>query len=92
MGLSIRLKRLGSNQRPFYRVVVSDSQCPPKGQALEGIGSFNPLAKDKPLRIDTARVAELRRQRRDGVVDGGAAPQAGGRAPEGLNGAVPARR
>ena len=62
MGLSIRLKRLGSNQRPFYRVVVSDSQCPPKGQALEGIGSFAPLAKDQPLRIDTARVAELRRR------------------------------
>ena len=62
MGLSIRLKRLGSNQRPFYRVVVSDSQCPPKGQALEGIGSFDPLAKDQPLRIDTARVAELRQR------------------------------
>ncbi len=60
MGLSIRLKRLGSNQRPFFRVVVSDSQCPPKGQALEGIGSFDPLAKDKPLRIDMARVAEWR--------------------------------
>ena len=61
MGLSIRLKRLGSNQRPFYRVVVSNSLCPPKGQALEGIGSFDPLAKGQPLKIDTARVAELRR-------------------------------
>ena len=62
MGLSIRLKRLGSNQKPYFRVVVSNSQCPPKGQALEGIGSFAPLAKDQPLRIDTARVAELRRR------------------------------
>lgn len=62
MGLSIRLKRLGSNQRPFYRVVVSNSQSPPKGQALEGIGCFDPLAKDQPLQIDTARVAELRRR------------------------------
>ena len=62
MGLSIRLKRLGSNQKPYFRVVVSNSQCPPKGQALEGVGSYNPLAKDKPLRIDTARVAELRQQ------------------------------
>ena len=62
MGLSIRLKRLGSNQRPFYRVVVSDSQCPPKGQALEGIGSFNPLAKDQPLQMNVARIAELRKQ------------------------------
>jgi small subunit ribosomal protein S16 len=59
VGLSIRLKRLGSNQRPFYRVVVSDSQRPPKGQALEGLGSYDPLAKDKPTKIDTARVAEL---------------------------------
>jgi len=62
VGLSIRLKRLGSNQRPFYRVVVSDSQCPPTGQALESVGSFAPLAKDQPLRIDTARVAELRQR------------------------------
>ena len=62
MGLSIRLKRLGSNQKPYFRVVVSNSQCPPKGQALEGVGSYDPLAKDKPIRIDTARVAELRQQ------------------------------
>jgi small subunit ribosomal protein S16 len=62
VGLSIRLKRLGSNQRPYYRVVVSNSQCPPKGQALEGVGYYNPLDKNKPIRIDTARVAELCRQ------------------------------
>lgn len=61
MSLSIRLKRLGANQKPYYRVVLSDSQRPPKGQALEGVGSYDPLAKDKPVRIDTARVAELRR-------------------------------
>jgi small subunit ribosomal protein S16 len=62
VGLSIKLKRLGSNQKPFFRVVVCDSQVPPKGQALEGIGSYDPLAKDKPLRIDTARAAEWRRR------------------------------
>ena len=56
MGLCIRLKRLGSNQKPYYRVIVSDSQRPPKGQAIEGIGLYDPLAKDKPVRIDTARV------------------------------------
>ena len=61
MGLSIRLKRLGSNQKPFYRVVVSDSQRPPKGQAIEGVGVYDPLAKEKPVRIDTARVEDLRR-------------------------------
>jgi len=61
VGLSIRLKRLGSKQRPFYRVVATNSEAPTQGQALEGLGSFDPLAKDKPLRLDAARVAELRR-------------------------------
>jgi len=55
------MKRLGSNQRPFFRVVVSDSQRPPKGQALEGVGSYDPLAKDKPVRLDTARIEALRK-------------------------------
>jgi small subunit ribosomal protein S16 len=55
------MKRLGSNQRPFFRVVVSDSQRPPKGQALEGVGSYDPLAKDKPVRLDTARIETLRK-------------------------------
>lgn len=61
MGLSIRMKRLGSNQRPFFRVVVSDSQRPPKGQALEGVGSYDPLAKNQPVRLDVARVEALRK-------------------------------
>jgi len=61
VGLSIRLKRLGASQKPFYRVVVSDGQTPPKGQALEGVGFYDPLAKEKPIRIDTARIVELRR-------------------------------
>lgn len=61
MGLSIRLKRLGSNQRPFFRAVVSDSQRPPKGQALEGVGSYDPLAKEKPVRLDVARIEALRK-------------------------------
>jgi small subunit ribosomal protein S16 len=59
--MSIRLKRLGSNQKPYYRVVVSDTQRPPKGQALEGVGYYDPLAKEKPVRIDTVRVAALRK-------------------------------
>ena len=62
MGLSIKLKRLGANQKPFYRVVVCDSRVPPKGQSIEGVGSYDPLAKDKPVRIDTARIEEWRRR------------------------------
>lgn len=62
MGVSIRLKRLGSNHRPFFRVVVVDSQRPTQGQSLESIGIYDPLAKDKPIRIDTAQVADWQRR------------------------------
>lgn len=62
MGLSIRLKRLGSNQRPFFRVVVAESTRAPQGKAAETLGIFDPLAKDKPLRLDTARLETLRAQ------------------------------
>ena len=61
MGVCIRLKRLGSKQKPYYRVVASDSQRPTQGQALETLGLYDPLAKDKGLKVDTARVTELRR-------------------------------
>jgi small subunit ribosomal protein S16 len=61
VGLSIRLKRLGSNQKPYFRAVVSDSQRPPKGQALEGVGSYDPLAKTKPVKLDVARIEALRK-------------------------------
>lgn len=61
MGVSIRLKRLGASQRPFFRVVAIDSRSATQGQALESIGMYHPLAKGQPLRIDTARVAALQK-------------------------------
>ncbi|HWR97718.1 MAG TPA: 30S ribosomal protein S16 [Candidatus Methanoperedens sp.] len=59
--MCIRLKRLGSKQKPYFRVVVTDSQRPTQGQALEHLGIYDPLVKEKALRVDTARVAELRK-------------------------------
>lgn len=61
MGVCIRLKRLGSKHKPYFRVVASDSQRPTQGQALEHLGVYDPLVKEKALRVDTTRVAELRR-------------------------------
>jgi small subunit ribosomal protein S16 len=57
----IRLKRLGSKHKPYFRVVVTHSQRPTQGQALESLGVYDPLVKEKALRVDTARLSELRR-------------------------------
>ncbi|ACB61352.1 MULTISPECIES: 30S ribosomal protein S16 [Exiguobacterium] len=45
MAVKIRLKRMGANKSPFYRVVVADSRAPRDGRFIEQIGYYNPVAK-----------------------------------------------
>lgn len=53
--LRIRLRRMGSRHRPFYRVVVSDSHRVPTSSALEEIGHYDPRQKPSVFSIDTER-------------------------------------
>jgi len=60
MSMKIRLARGGSNKRPFYSIVASDSRMPRDGRFLEKLGTYNPLlAKDDEnrLKMDADRVA-----------------------------------
>jgi small subunit ribosomal protein S16 len=54
--LKIRLRRMGATNRPFYRVVVSDSRLTPKGSAIEEIGTYDPRQTPPAIRIDKARI------------------------------------
>ena len=45
MAVKMRLKRMGANKSPFYRVVVADSRAPRDGRFIEQIGYYNPVAK-----------------------------------------------
>jgi len=54
--LKIRLRRMGATNRPFYRVVVSDSRLTPKGAAIEEIGTYDPRQNPPQIKIDAARV------------------------------------
>ncbi|OSP56592.1 30S ribosomal protein S16 [Pseudoruegeria sp. SK021] len=52
MAMKIRLARGGSNKRPFYRVVASDSRMPRDGRYIEKLGMYNPLLpKDSEDRV-----------------------------------------
>ena len=42
MAVKIRLKRMGSNKKPFYRIVVADSRSPRDGRFIEEIGTYDP--------------------------------------------------
>ena len=42
MAVSIRLRREGAKNRPYYKVVVADSRSPRDGKFIEIIGTYDP--------------------------------------------------
>jgi len=52
----IRLARLGTRKKPFYRVVVSDSRSPRDGRFIENVGHYDPLQNPPLLKVDLERV------------------------------------
>jgi len=42
MAVSIRLRREGALNRPYYKVVVADSRDPRDGKFIEIIGTYDP--------------------------------------------------
>ena len=59
MSVRIRLKRLGTKMRPYYRIVVMDSRKPRDGRALEEVGYYHPIsANEQQVEIKEDRVRE----------------------------------
>lgn len=56
MSVKIRLARHGAKKRPYYRIVVADSESPRDGRYLEAIGSYNPLLDPAEVTLKTERV------------------------------------
>ena len=50
--VKIRLKRMGSKKRPFYRVVVADSRSPRDGRFIETVGTYNPLVEPAEVKLN----------------------------------------
>jgi small subunit ribosomal protein S16 len=51
MALRIRLARYGAKKRPFYRIVVSNSEAPRDGKFLEIVGTYDPNQEPAALTI-----------------------------------------
>jgi len=54
--LKIRLRRMGTKHRPFYRVVVSDSRKFPTAAAMDEVGFYDPRTEPEMIKIDAERV------------------------------------
>ena len=55
--LAIRLRRAGSKNRPFFRVVVTESKSARDGRFVEMLGHYNPRTKPEALVMDRDRLA-----------------------------------
>ena len=52
MAVKLRSKRMGSKQKPFYRIVASDSRSPRDGKFIELVGTYNPIKGQEVVTVD----------------------------------------
>jgi small subunit ribosomal protein S16 len=52
MTTRIRLRRMGAQKRPYFRVVVADQRSPRNGRFIENIGKYHPLEDPSLIEID----------------------------------------
>ena len=54
--LAIRMRKMGSKKRPFFRVVVTDSRAARDSSFVEIVGHYNPRTKPAKVEIDRERI------------------------------------
>ena len=58
MAVKIRLRRMGANKAPFYRIVVADSRSPRDGRFIEEIGYYNPICTPIEVKVNEEKATE----------------------------------
>ena len=59
MSVKIRLKRMGTKKRPYYRIVVMDSRAPRDGRSIEEVGTYHPIeTEDKQLSLKEDKIKD----------------------------------
>jgi small subunit ribosomal protein S16 len=56
MSVKIRLARHGAKKRPFYRIVIADSESPRDGKFLESVGTYDPVADPAKVSLNQERI------------------------------------
>jgi len=50
--IAIRLMRVGTKKKAFYRIIVTDSRRPRKSKSKDIIGFYNPLTEPPEMKVD----------------------------------------
>ena len=55
MAVVLRLKRMGTNKKPFYRIVATEKTSPRDGRFIEEIGYYDPKKDPAIIKVDKER-------------------------------------
>lgn len=55
MAVVLRLKRMGANKKPFYRIVATERSSPRDGRFIEEIGYYDPKKNPAVIKINKER-------------------------------------
>ncbi len=58
MALKIRLTRMGATKKPFYRIIVTESESPRDGRFIEILGNYDPKKNPVEINVKKDRVIE----------------------------------
>lgn len=56
MAVKIRLARHGAKKRPFYRIVIADSEHPRDGRYIEAVGTYDPVLNPAKVSLKGERI------------------------------------
>ena len=56
MAVRIRLTRFGRKKKPFYRIIVADSEAKRDGKFLDIVGTYDPLQDPAAIKIDNQKL------------------------------------
>ena len=56
MAVKIRLKRMGTIKKPFFRIVAADIRSPRDGKFIEILGTYDPKKAEENITMDKDRV------------------------------------
>ena len=56
MAVRIRLARMGSKKKPFYRLVAADSEAPRDGKFIEQLGYYDPMKDPAVIKVHEDKI------------------------------------
>lgn len=58
MAVKMRLTRMGTRKKPYYRIVIADSVSPRDGKFIEIVGNYDPKKNPAEITVKEDRVRE----------------------------------